>query len=447
MTAVLTLKGNANYSAVLTTYYEDREKPLEGLDRLVGYEIFGMQALVGKGQFQDGDAIIAFFHGSQIDKEFASAHNLYRHANLNKDPEATGYLDDNARIKALKLRGNRSEALIMQADTLDVLCLEWRDDFAHVTSRTIQFDTVNGKPLVWKHVVKQPREQSGTPRTSLNHLVDLPEHPETGMLFRNLDKLRDGDTVNVSQKLHGTSVRAAMLPMSRPLKWWERLAKKLGVRVTETEYQLAVGSRRVVKSLNGEEKPGEHYYSTDIYTATIRNALRHGSQLPHNFLIYGEIVGFEPGEPLKPIQKDFEYDAIPGTADLYLYRVQYRDDNGILYELTRKQVEVFAERYGWRVVPGLFEGVWHGGDRAIMIPDNYGSAAVIKIEDMLDVRFNQSGLSQALPLSHPTLPDEGVVLRVETGGLPLLLKAKSPQFYEHEGVMTDQGLGDIEDNA
>ena len=45
--------------------------------------------------------------------------NLYRHKELNNDPEQSGMFDDNGRVKAIKLRGELSEGFILPAVMLE----------------------------------------------------------------------------------------------------------------------------------------------------------------------------------------------------------------------------------------------------------------------------------------------------------------------------------------
>ena len=50
---------------------------------------------------------------SQINGDFLSYANLYKHKELNKDPEQSGMFEDNGRVKAIKLRGEISEGFIL----------------------------------------------------------------------------------------------------------------------------------------------------------------------------------------------------------------------------------------------------------------------------------------------------------------------------------------------
>lgn len=56
---------------------------------------------------------------SQINPDFLSYANLYKHKELNKDPEQSGMFEDNGRVKAIKLRGEISEGFIIPLTVLE----------------------------------------------------------------------------------------------------------------------------------------------------------------------------------------------------------------------------------------------------------------------------------------------------------------------------------------
>jgi hypothetical protein len=65
--------------------------------------MLGLQALVSK-DYKEGDLYVIFPAEVQLSHEFCSNNNLYRHSELNANPEAKGYIEDNRRVKAVKLR-------------------------------------------------------------------------------------------------------------------------------------------------------------------------------------------------------------------------------------------------------------------------------------------------------------------------------------------------------
>ena len=54
-----------------------------------------------------------------INPDFLRYANLYKHKELNSDPEQSGMFEDNGRVKAIRLRGELSEGFILPASTLE----------------------------------------------------------------------------------------------------------------------------------------------------------------------------------------------------------------------------------------------------------------------------------------------------------------------------------------
>jgi hypothetical protein len=80
----------------------------------------GMKAIVQKN-VQIGDIGILFPTESQLSEKFCTMNNIYRHEHLNKNPAIKGYIEDSRRVKAVKFRGNESNALFMPLESLSYL--------------------------------------------------------------------------------------------------------------------------------------------------------------------------------------------------------------------------------------------------------------------------------------------------------------------------------------
>ena len=87
----------------------------------------------------------------------------------------------------------------------------------------------------------------------------LPEHFDTGQWLREEGHVRPDEELIITQKLHGTSVRLANTVVKRQLKWYEKVAQKLGVKVADHEYDLVAGSKKVIKDPNNPNQ--QHYYA------------------------------------------------------------------------------------------------------------------------------------------------------------------------------------------
>lgn len=426
---MLELKGNPNYAAFI--YEVTQTHPLDGLDNLVGVNVGGYQALVPKTT-QPGDRFVAVVAGTQISETFASALNLHRDSSLNADKNQTGYLENNRRVKAIRLRGNASNALLLDINLFDV-------DLSGERVGT-EFDYINGVEFSRKFVVPTKgniNRGSAVVKKHKSGVTDefFPQHFDTPQWHRVSQDFA-GKDVTVTQKLHGTSIRFGWTLAERNLKWYERLAQHLGVKVSTVEDKFVVGSRRVIKT----EGDGDHWYSTDIWSEF---AERHGlaEALPKNVVVYGELIGWLPdGEP---IQRGYTYNLEKGQTALYIYRVTIITPNGAQYDLSDAAMREFAAQRGLKVVPLLASfsdaaADWFRlNDTLELITDRILSK--VKLEEFCFTEL-------PVPLSPDSPCDEGVVIRAE-GITPHAAKYKFPMFYEFESKAMDKGEADIEEQG
>ena len=406
---------NNNYAAVVIEV--KATVALAGCDNIVGLPIYGYQAITSKDT-KPGDIGVMFPPEAQVSDSFANANNLFRDKTLNFDKEKKGYLETNARIRAIKLRGHRSDALFLPLSTLaftghDISTLKPGD----------MFDELNGVEICRKYVIKrQYSKRQGqhafSKRESRVEKRYMPEHTDSGNFFRVRERLDPNAFVVITQKLHGTSVRVANTIVRRKLSHRDRIAKWFGVAVQDVEFGNVYGSRRVIKDANNPEMV--HFYSSDIWTSEGRKL---DGLLPKNYIVYGEIVGWD-GE--KPIQEDYTYNCLPGSRDLYVYRVAVVNQDGVVTDLSWDALKGFCALTGIKHVPELWRG---------------------KLSDFEPVQFLDVAFSvkfdNAVLLSPESPCDEGVCVRIEDV-TPKIYKAKSPVFLAHETEQADLGNSDVE---
>ena len=215
--------------------------------------------------------------------------------------------------------------------------------------------------------------------------------------------------------VHNSSVRIGRVPVRVKPSWKHRLARWFGIPVREYDVDVVGGSRRVIKDPNDPDQ--NHFYDRDIWSAA---ALKYGEAVPENVILYGELVGYVNS---KPIQTGYTYNLLPGKYDLYVYRVSVVTPNGGLYDLSWAGVKEFCQERGLKHVPEL----WAGEHR------NFDA------DKWVDARYHDDGFSNAVQLSRANTVDEGVCVRAE-GVIPTILKAKSPQFFEFETKLLDEGV-------
>lgn len=409
----LTFK-NENYTCTIVDL--NSTYPLEGMDNLVGASFYGMQVLIPKTYTPGPYAL--FSTESQLSKEFCSNNNLYRKTELNKDKSQGGYIDVNRRVRAVKMRGHISSAMLLPMSCFNYLGVDTSEFEIGDT-----FDTIDGVEICRKYINRQEliADQRQKQNKKADPAVDeklFPRHTDTMQYLRH--KAEFGDRiVSVTQKLEGTSVRFGKVPVRRQLSVLERISKRLGISVKSHEIDFVVGSRRVIKTKENESRG---FYSQDIWTQV---AERFRDLVPDNFILYGEIIGYIDGDT--PVQPKYTYNLKPGQSEFYCYRVSVINDQGILVDLSYDAVTVFCRERGINVVPLLWSGWHHDFD----------------IDSFMDKRFFDEGYIQAVPLSDKDTVDEGVIIRAEAVQ-PLLMKAKSPIFLGYETKVLDSGNIDIE---
>jgi hypothetical protein len=412
---------NENYAATIVRVRSTVALPK--CDNVVGVPIHGYQAIVSK-DIEVDELRVLFTAETQLSLAYAFHNNLHRHEHLNADPSAKGYLEDNRRVKALRFRGNASNALLMPLSSLTYTGANL-DELREGDT----FDQLNGHDICQKYMVPTRGSAytapSGLPRSPRVDDVHFPKHFDTANYFRNADQFDGGREVVVTQKLHGTSVRFGHTVVRRKLTWKDRIAQLFGVAVQMREYDYVYGSRNVLKDPDDPfADPG--FYPLDIYSQVGK---RFKGSIPQGYLVYGEIIGWVGDTQIQP---GFTYQLPRGESRLYVYRVVHVNPTGRAVDLTWDQVKAFCQEIGADHVPELSRGTWFTESMA---------------KTYLDVRLADTHWPPGVALPTDGTVDEGICIRQETGGTPLVLKAKSPKFLELESKQLDTGEADLESVA
>ncbi len=442
---------NINYAATVVRVPTLVE--LEGLDNLVGVPVLGHQALTQKDGTAVGELKIAFTAETQLSPAYAGANNLFREAELNANPEEKGYLEKNGRIRAIKLRGHRSDALLMPLNSLvPALGLaEWEFELLYNDLKEGDtFDTLNGVEICRKYelpVKHNPRSTASKVVKAFKRVDSklFPEHLDTDAFWRCKHLLKPGHEIVMTQKLHGTSIRVGRVPCLRQKSWFERLLNRW-LSTTDYTHDAVFGSRKVIKDVNNPNQ--NHYYDSDIWT---QYGKKIADLIPEGYIVYGELVGFTPDSAA--IQKNYTYDLPVGEAELYVYRVAVINAQGTMSDLSWDGVKEFCLARGLKWTPEMARFSFGTDESSFRNREEMASF----IEQLLDVRYREHyeqniagqgylNVEPPLPLSHPLTVDEGVCLRQE-GQVPLILKAKSPIFLQHETKLLDKGEVDTESAA
>jgi RNA ligase (TIGR02306 family) len=426
------IKDSENYAATVVAMPAPFPHP--NADRLECFGIFGYTVISSIGTFKEGDLAVFFPAEAQLAHFVVSGLNLYRHQELNKDKSKQGYLEDNRRVRALKLRGQVSSGLVIPLR-------EFTDAMGYTTldfSIGDTFDTIHGAEICRKYRIKEPQVQSDKSARSLVKAfkrVDaklFPVHVDTDQYLRNEHLIEDHEILIVTQKLHGTSGRFGYVPVKRKLAWYERALLRLGVPVKEYELGYVAGSRQVIKEIDGNH---QHYYAQDLWNEEL-DEIKH--LIPANHIIYGEIVGWT-GD--RPIQKGHTYQVSKGERKLLIYRVSLITESGELLDYSWDQVRRFCAERNLTHVPELWRG-----KKAHFTVEEFSELDFHK-EHILDIQAAGPGYYDTpLPIDpNGAGADEGIAIRVERGErVPYLLKYKNASHYEYETKILDSGEVDLE---
>jgi hypothetical protein len=335
--------------------------------------------------------------------------------------------DDNRRVRAMNLRGVKSEGFWCP--------LSYLDRVSGISAASIEalkvgdtFSEIDGIEICRKYLTKEEIKAIASNRpTTSKKLVNFPEHVDTEQ-WRFVTSLPQDCVIYITEKAHGTSQRVGCVEVPRALKWYEKLAQRLGIKVQETEHKLVVGTRRTV--LNSEIN-ATSYYGNETFRF---NAIR-GISLRKGEILYGELVGYTTeGKPIMTPQntaklgKEFvklygetmtyTYGNAVGECTFYVYRIT---QDGI--DLSHLQVMRRAKELGLNVVPLL----------QVMATDNKRDVDAV-VEQLT------SGAS-TIDSSHIR---EGVVIRIESPDGVQFYKNKSTDFGILEGYLSDKGIVDRE---
>lgn len=328
----------------------------ENADRLQIAEIFNNNIIVGL-DVKLGDVGIYFPVDGKLGEEYANENNLVRKKDAQGN-EIGGYLDPEKRnIKAMKLRGERSEGLYMPLESLSKFT---KIDKLKVGDR---ITTLNGTLICEKYIPKTNRKRNYTNKNvkKKKKIVQYPlfkEHVDTEQLDYNLDQFRKGDTCYITLKMHGTSQRTGYLPKER----------KGIFKFFKNKYGIVTGTRRVVLD-SIDEKTSGGYYGNDGFRKQYHDYFK--DKLKKGETIYYEVVGWvDENTPIMPSgdnkkiqdkeftklygdKTHFTYGCEQGFSNIYVYRITLTTEDGYVMEYPWELVKTRCEEMGVNHVPQL----------------------------------------------------------------------------------------------
>lgn len=431
---------NPNYLAKIVVVKNLRKHA--NADRLLVFTVDGND-IITSNQTKEGTIGIYFPLECQISAAYLKGNNEYKTKELNSDVNApTGFFEEKGRVKAVRLRGEKSMGYVAPISTLEYLLGDKYSELANYIGE--EFDTVNGELLVNKYVTEK---KTGSLTTQHNKKVRESKiadnqfrlHYDTAQLGKNLYKIKPDDIISITWKMHGTSFVSSKILCKRPLKWYERLARQFGIKINETEYGNIYSSRKVIKNEDINKNPA-HYYGYDLWKDINE---RFKDDLCNGETLYGECVGYTADGGA--IQKGYDYGCKPGENKVYIYRVTSTSTDGKVIDLPYNMVAERSIQLGVEPVPLIYFGPASGWF------DNCDSEGkvIYSLEEWRDLFFANLKSSYVYDQNSQfclnKVPEEGVVLRIE-GYKAEALKLKAFKFLEHETKELDKGEIDMEEN-
>ena len=433
-------------------------RPHTNADRLQILRVFEEDVIVDLNTHV-GDMGVYFPCDLQLSEKFCAVNDLVRRKDEN-GKDAGGYMDpDKRNVKAIRLRGEKSNGLY-----LNITCLS---EFCNISELKVgdQITTLNGEEICRKYIpkVKSPGEwrAHSAKKVKANLCPTFYEHVDTEQVAYNLEKFHNGDEIQLTLKMHGTSGRTGHLPILHTKRTLlDKILRRHGKDYYE--YGYISGTRRVV--LDGKREAG--FYESDEWRYAM--AAKFEGKLPKGFVVYYEIVGFQ-GRNGAPIMaevqnskiKDKEFTKQYGEVttfsygcekegyytetdvpmharlfgdfkpccEIYVYRITAVTEDGEVVELSPDQIRTYCEKWGVNVVPEF--------ERFVIPADvNPGEYVVRKIEQYYD---------GADPIGH-THVREGVVARIMNRSKFEVYKMKNLSFKILEGIAKEEAdAPDIEE--
>lgn len=336
-----------------------------------------------------GEIGIYFPIDLQLSEEFCLENHLLR-----KKPDGTpdtGYMDPKKRnVTAVRLRGEKSDGLF-----LPLKCVAYTGINLDELNIGDTVTTLNGHEICKKYIPIR-KHHSADNRVNKIRKKKVPiaplfvEHADTEQLAYNMDAFKNGDLVEITLKMHGTSGRTGYLPRLVDIVPTNVLA--VFCEVKDRERKLNKLQKAMIAYFDKHSKPK---YDWGLVSGTRRTVLDsfdggfYGSnefrekhekvfegKLHKNETVYYEIVGFtDDGTPIMPKASNkklnnkefikqygeetiFSYGCDPDNkkSDLYVYRITTTNEDGDVVEYTPDFMRYRCEQMGVKCVPLLWRG-------------------------------------------------------------------------------------------
>lgn len=405
-------------------------RPHPNADRLQLATVAGYQIVVGLDQ-KEGDIGVFFYPELQLSEEMCTANDLIDRNDPVTGEKAGGYFARNRRVRAQRLRGEKSEGYWTEFSSFEFTNYDMR-----LLKEGDLFDQLNGVPICNKYFTPATLKAMANRDRILRQNPCFAKHVETEKFQYSADKIPTGSMIYITEKLHGTSGRYGyvMDSTTTKLKWYQRIRlENRGLKeITTKQYDHLIGTRNTILG----KWEGEDYYGADPFRqASVKNLegnLRKGEMIYYEIVGYTDGGGFIMGEQDTSVSKEikkaygpkmsYTYGCIPGQCKIYVYRITQVNEDGHAVELSWNQVKKRCGELGISYVPEISDPIYY----------QYH----VKLEDIKDIVEDLMVGSSVLDETHIR---EGVVLRCEQpNGEVEFYKSKSFEFGLLEGYIKEK---------
>lgn len=455
---------NINYLCKVVDIKEFIKHPDPKVERLKCAVVDGFIITVGIDS--EPGLYIYFPVLSQINPNLLQYLNLYRDKTKNKDPEKTGYFEDKGIVKAINLRGVKSEGFLMPIVDLQNFIIESVNVELPNPEPNTEFDEVEhaGK-VFWisQKYVAPVQKIPGTPgyskerkkKKGLDKIIDeqFRFHYDTVILKKCPHAIHPEDIIQITSKWHGTSGISAYVLCHKKLSWKEKIAKWLTKNPFDV-YDYVYSSRTVIKNryYNKEVTPG--YYGCDVWEYA-DNYIK--PYLMKGMTIYYEIVGYLPTGAM--IQKDYDYGCIPPVEvtdangnktiqyiqgknfKVMIYRITLTNVDGGIYEFSAHDVQTWCKNRNLTPVIEYYYGYACDLYPNIKVDENWSTNFMNALAN--DKNFH---MEENSPECNNKVPHEGIVIKRESTKSEAW-KVKCFKFLGKEQDAALAGETNIEDQA
>ena len=381
-----------------------------------------------------------------------------------------GFFNKYGRVRCLTLKNTPSFGVLFSPEDLFKYdpTVTMEDVEAYVGQ---EFDTVNGDLFLKVFVPPMPTEpqkksnknkaQSKVKRFDRMIEGEFFFHYGTSQLNKDIQYLKPDDVVDISKKIHGTSVVIGKLHVKQQIKLpffkallnkfidTTKLFKNKRIKDYEIGYGPVYSSRTVIKNRYINQSAGEGFYKSDIWS-------EYGDiiypYLDEGMTVYGEICGYLTDSD-SPIQRTYDYGCDKGENIIMFYRISTVNEDGSKHEwevpevldwtnkLIERMKEAGDENYK-RIHP--IDLLYHG-----TLEDLYPDLDTENHwhEDVLEKLKSETKFDMELdePLCKNKVPAEGIVLRKSFDNVLRASKLKTNSFLIGESLrVSENDFVDVE---